>query len=88
MLFIVCIVVVVIVVQGSISLGSVKLIINNIAVSNGFVHVIDAVLKPPELDPIVNRSCPIITTETRNVSKYVITIIMFMFLSRPSVGVV
>ena len=45
-----------------------KLIINNIAVSNGVVHVIDAVLKPPELDPIVNRFCPLVTEDTFRVS--------------------
>ena len=59
-------------IQGSISLGLLrsgrKLISTDIIVSNGIVHVIDAVLKPPELDPIVNRTCPRITTETIQVS--------------------
>ena len=49
-------------------MGAVKLVINNIAVSNGVVHVIDTVLKPPELDPIVNRTCPIIRGDTFVVS--------------------
>lgn len=38
------------------------------------VHVIDAVLKPPELDPIVNRSCPITNEDTLPVSSFGIII--------------
>ena len=71
-------------IQGSISLGGVKLIINNIVVSNGMVHVIDAVLKPPELDPIVNRTCPNVTTETMRVSSIDVVIILNIFYPSPS----
>lgn len=62
-----------VVTQGSISLGAIKLIINNVGVNNGVVHIIDAVLKPPELDPIVNRTCPIRREDTRVVSDTCIT---------------
>lgn len=71
-------------IQGSISLGAVKLIVNNIAVSNGMVHVIDAVLKPPELDPIVNRTCPNVTRETMQVSNIDVVIILNILYLSPS----
>ncbi|XP_065909400.1 stabilin-2-like isoform X2 [Dysidea avara] len=54
--------------NGSISFGGVNLIVNNIRVFNGIVHVIDAVLKPPELDPIINRFCPSFNVTTTSTS--------------------